>query len=33
MKNVLLEKRKIKISNKQHFVENKPEIMQCVLKM
>jgi hypothetical protein len=33
MKNVLLEKKKIKLRNKQHFVENKTEMMQHVLKM
>ena len=33
MKNVLCEKKKIKLWNKWHFVENKTEIMQCVLQM
>jgi hypothetical protein len=30
MKNVLLEKEKIKLRNKQHIVENKTEMMQHV---
>jgi hypothetical protein len=33
MKNVLVEQKKIKLSNKPYFVENKTEIMQNVLKM
>ena len=33
MKNVLFEQKKVKFWNKQHFVENKTEIMQQVLKM
>jgi hypothetical protein len=31
--NVLCEQKKIKLWNKQHYVENKAEIMQHVLKM
>jgi len=33
MKNVVFEPKKIKWWNKQHFVENKKEIMQHVLKL
>jgi len=33
MKNVLYEEQKIKLLNKQHFLENKIEIMQHVFKM
>jgi hypothetical protein len=33
MKNVLFEQEKIKVQNKWHFVKNKTEIMQHVLKM
>jgi hypothetical protein len=33
MKNVLLEQKKIKLGNEQHFVGNKAEIMQYILKM
>ena len=33
MKNVLFEQENIKVQNKWHFVENKTEIMQHVLKM
>jgi hypothetical protein len=33
MKNLLLEKKKIQIWNKQYFVKNKTEIMHYVLKM
>jgi len=32
-KNILLEKRRIKLCNEEHFVENKTEIMQHVLKV
>ena len=31
MKNVLSEHKKIKLWKKKHFVENKIEIMQCIL--
>ena len=33
MKNILLEQEKIKLWNKQNFVENKTGIIQRVLKM
>jgi len=33
MKSILFEKKKIKLRNKRHFVENKPVIMQHVLEM
>jgi len=33
MKNILVEYKKVKLRNKQHFVENKPDIMQHVLEM
>jgi len=33
MKNVSHEQKKIKLQNKWHFVENKTEIMQHVLKI
>jgi len=33
MKNALFEKKMIKSQNKCHFVENKTDIMQHVLKM
>jgi len=33
MKYILLEEKKIKLWNKQQFVENKTQIMQYVLKM
>ena len=33
LKNVLFEQRKVKLWNKQHFVENKTEIIQHILKM
>jgi hypothetical protein len=33
MKNVLFEQKKVKLWNKQYFVENKREMMQHVLKM
>jgi hypothetical protein len=32
-KKVLFKEKKIKLQNKQHFVENKAEIKPCVLKM
>jgi hypothetical protein len=33
MKNVLFEQKKVKLWSKHHFVENKREIMQHVLKL
>jgi hypothetical protein len=33
MKAVLFEQKNIKLRNKRHFVENKTDIMQHVLKM
>ena len=33
MKNILFELKKIKLWNKWHFVENKPEIMQHALEI
>ena len=33
MKNVLFEQKKIKLCNKQHFVENKTEVMQQTLEI
>jgi len=33
MKSILFEQKKIKLRNKRHFVENKPQIMQHVLQM
>jgi hypothetical protein len=33
MKNMLFEQKKIKLKNKQYFVENKKEIMKHVLQM
>jgi len=33
MKNVLFEEKKIKWWNKQHFIENKTDITQYVLKI
>jgi hypothetical protein len=33
MENILFEQRKIKLWNKQHFVETEADIMQHVLKM
>jgi hypothetical protein len=33
LENVLFEQKKVKLWNKQHFVENKTEIIQRVLKM
>jgi hypothetical protein len=32
-KNMLFEQKKTKLQNKQHFVENKKEILEQVLKM
>jgi hypothetical protein len=33
VKNVLFEQKKIKLFNKEHFLEDKTEIMQHVLRM
>lgn len=33
MKNVLFEQKKIKLCNKQHFVEKETEVMQQALEM